>query len=42
VSVNSEADERLITDWKQRAAPLRVKDHVLWRNYIPDEKMPDY
>lgn len=42
VGANSPADERLIADWKRRAKQLKVDKHVIWRNYIPDEKMPDY
>ena len=42
VGANSPADERLISDWRQRAAALDVEDAVIWRAYIPDEKMPDY
>ncbi|MDA0350994.1 MAG: glycosyltransferase [Chloroflexi bacterium] len=42
VGANSPADERLIADWKQRAQALCVEEHVIWRNYIPDEQMPNY
>jgi mannosylfructose-phosphate synthase len=42
VGANSEADERLITDWRQQAVALGVEDEVIWRSYIPDERMADH
>jgi mannosylfructose-phosphate synthase len=42
VGANSEADERLIESWKQRAQALKVDEYVTWLGYIPDDRMADY
>ncbi|GAA0784071.1 glycosyltransferase family 1 protein [Roseibium denhamense] len=39
---NSDSDNALLDQWKQRAAELGVSDRISWRGYVADEDLADF